>query len=91
MQSRILCREKPRSIVLRPLPSQENNNPLVLLFEQATQNSYSCNVRLLRESEINLEEYRILNQKPIHGCLGILQVEDGILNFVLLQSFTEKL
>ncbi|CAG8435695.1 6208_t:CDS:10 [Diversispora eburnea] len=81
MQGYIYCRDKPRSIILRPISSSEKYNQLILSFKQITQNSDSrpkCNVRLLPESEIKLEEYRKLNQKPIFGCLGLLQLGDVV-------------
>ncbi|CAG8622154.1 10250_t:CDS:2, partial [Dentiscutata heterogama] len=85
MQSEILFRDYPRSIALRPIQIENygnpygKSNPLLLLFDQVQQ-SYNdsplqCNVRLLRESDIDIMEYRQLGSRAVYGCLGLLQVE----------------
>ncbi|KAF0414452.1 DNase I-like protein [Gigaspora margarita] len=81
----ILFRDYPRSIALRQIQYENNgnpygnSNPLLLLFDQVQQ-SYNdsplqCNVRLLRESDVDIMEYRQPGSRAVYGCLGLLQVE----------------
>ncbi|CAG8655967.1 30604_t:CDS:10, partial [Racocetra persica] len=88
MQSEILFRKYPRSIALRPIQFEsdgnpyEKSNPLLLLFDQVEQSyndsSLQCNVRLLRESEADIGDYRPLGSRAVYGCLGLLQVEQDM-------------
>ncbi|CAG8727493.1 11007_t:CDS:2, partial [Acaulospora morrowiae] len=79
----VLCRNNPRSLVLRS--KRENGATTLLQFEKVHQDYDSrpqCNVRLLHELE--LTGYERLSQRTVFGCLGLLEVENDM--FLLVVS-----
>ncbi|CAJ0835133.1 7105_t:CDS:10 [Entrophospora sp. SA101] len=85
MQSKILIRENPRSLVFIQSKTSENylsSDNIALLFEPIPGNYNvnvpKCKVQLISNLEFDLHQYRLFNTKPMYGCLGLIEVEKGV-------------
>jgi hypothetical protein len=81
MQTHLFVSDKPRSLALRPTVLEEAPSG-VLIFEQLNrQNNPSdhpkCNVKLIGSPEFDASQYSILNSRPVYGCLGLINVQNG--------------
>ncbi|KAI7868078.1 SacI homology domain-containing protein [Spinellus fusiger] len=77
MQTHLLLRDHPRALALRPTVLEEAPSG-VLVFEEYNGQGPSedkAMARLLPPSEFEDSEWRILNARPVFGCLGIINVQ----------------
>ncbi|GBB91089.1 hypothetical protein RclHR1_01820018 [Rhizophagus clarus] len=96
MQCNLLVRDYPRALALQPsiishsYDSDPDVNFAVLVFENIYENfdhlRPQCNVKLVKSSEFDANDYRRLSSKPIYGCLGLLQVEKDMFLAVVTGS-----
>lgn len=88
MQTHLFVSESPRSLALRPTVLEEAPSG-VLIFEQIEANGrpsdhHKCNVKLIGSPEFDVSQYTILNSRPVYGCLGLINVQNGMFIVVLL-------
>ena len=81
MQTHLLSRDHPRALALRPTVLHEAPSG-VLMFEQYSNsltNADRAVTKLLPLSEFEDTSWRILNSRPVFGCLGMISVMGGLL------------
>lgn len=76
MQTHLLLREHPRALALRPTVLGEAP-PAVLVLQKHEQNKATA--KLYSPAEFEDSEWRILNSRPVFGCLGLITVQSGYL------------
>ncbi|KAI9272507.1 SacI homology domain-containing protein [Sporodiniella umbellata] len=72
MQTHLLLREHPRALALRPTVLGEAP-PAVLVLEEHEKNKATA--KLYSPAEFEDSEWRILNSRPVFGCLGLITVQ----------------
>lgn len=80
MQTHLLLREHPRALALRPMMLHEAPSG-VLMFEQYTTSLPTTDraiAKLLPPSEFEDSSWRILNSRPVFGCLGMINLMGGM-------------
>jgi hypothetical protein len=86
MQTHLLLREFPRALALRPTVLEEAPSG-VLVFKEY-ENSDSKTSRAIAElhgpSEFEDAQWRILNSRPVFGCLGLITIQSGKIKHKLL-------
>ncbi|CDS10954.1 hypothetical protein LRAMOSA03219 [Lichtheimia ramosa] len=76
MQTHLLLREHPRALALRPMMLHEAPSG-VLMFEQYTTSLPTTDraiAKLLPPSDFEDSSWRILNSRPVFGCLGMINL-----------------
>ena len=79
MQIHLLLRDHPRALALRPTVLHEAPSG-VLMFEQYSNSSIMGDravTKLLPLGEFEDTSWRILNSRPVFGCLGMINVMGG--------------
>jgi hypothetical protein len=76
MQTHLLLRENPRTLALRPTVLEEAPSG-VLVFEQYEGSNSRAIAKLYGPSEFEDNQWRILNSRPVFGCLGLITVQSG--------------
>lgn len=76
MQTHLLLRESPRALALRPTVLEEAPSG-VLVFEEYAGSVERAVAKLLVPSEFEDSKWRILNSRPVFGCLGLINVQSG--------------
>jgi hypothetical protein len=78
MQTHLLLREYPRALALRPTVLEEAPSG-VLVFEEYAGggNSNRAIAKLFAPSEFEDSQWRILNSRPVFGCLGLITIQSG--------------
>ncbi|GAA5804802.1 hypothetical protein HPULCUR_010310 [Helicostylum pulchrum] len=74
MQTHLLLRESPRALALRPTVLEEAPSG-VLVFEEYSGSIERAVAKLLVPSEFEDSKWRILNSRPVFGCLGLINVQ----------------
>ncbi|KAI9019211.1 SacI homology domain-containing protein [Phycomyces nitens] len=75
MQTHLLLREHPRALALRPTVLEEAPSG-VLVFEQYNAHGIDKTMtRLLPPSEFEDSSWKILNGRPVFGCLGLIDIK----------------
>lgn len=74
MQTHLLLRENPRTLALRPTVLEEAPSG-VLVFEQYEGSNSRAIAKLYGPSEFEDNQWRILNSRPVFGCLGLITVQ----------------
>ncbi|KAG1152714.1 hypothetical protein G6F37_002561 [Rhizopus arrhizus] len=72
MQTHLLLREHPRALALRPTVLGEAP-PAVLVLQEHENNKATA--KLYNPTEFEDSEWRILNSRPVFGCLGLITVQ----------------
>lgn len=80
MQTHLLLREYPRALALRPTVLEEEASG-VLVFEEYKNAENKAIAKLVESSDFEDSEWRILNSRPVFGCLGLITVQSGIFFF----------
>lgn len=75
MQTHLLLREHPRALALRPTVLGEAP-PAVLVLQEHESNKATA--KLYNPTEFEDSEWRILNSRPVFGCLGLITVQSGL-------------
>ena len=76
MQTHLLLRENPRALALRPTVLEEAPSG-VLVFEEYQGSNSRAIAKLYGPSEFEDQQWRILNSRPVFGCLGLITVRNG--------------
>ncbi|RCI06421.1 inositol polyphosphate 5-phosphatase, partial [Rhizopus stolonifer] len=76
MQTHLLVREYPRALALRPTVLEEAPSG-VLVFEEYQGSDTRAITKLYPPSEFEDAQWRILNSRPVFGCLGLITVQSG--------------
>lgn len=76
MQTHLLLRENPRALALRPTVLEEAPSG-VLVFEGYEGSNSRAIAKLYGPSEFEDHQWRILNSRPVFGCLGLITVRNG--------------
>lgn len=92
MQTHLLLREYPRALALRPTVLEEAPSGVLVFEEYAAANGgttpSSTNNRaiakLFAPSEFEDSQWRILNSRPVFGCLGLITIQSGKFQFKYL-------
>lgn len=83
MQTHLLLREYPRALALRPTVLEEAPSGVLVLQAHEEQQNKAI-AKLYSPNEFEDSEWRILNSRPVFGCLGLITVQSGNYIFVLL-------
>ncbi|CAO0793176.1 unnamed protein product [Mucor circinelloides] len=75
MQTHLLLRENPRALALRPTVLEEAPSG-VLVFEGYEGSNSRAIAKLYGPSEFEDHQWRILNSRPVFGCLGLITVRN---------------
>ncbi|KAL0139771.1 DNase I-like protein [Mucor lusitanicus] len=75
MQTHLLLRENPRALALRPTVLEEAPSG-VLVFEEYEGSNSRAIAKLYGPSEFEDQQWRILNSRPVFGCLGLITVRN---------------
>lgn len=75
MQSLLLLREHPRGLALRPTVLQQEANYGALVLDESDRHRVVANFVPLVDFDDS--SWRILNSRPVFGCLGMIQVASG--------------
>lgn len=89
MQTHLLLREHPRALALRPMMLHEAPSG-VLMFEQYTTSLPTTDraiAKLLPPSEFEDSSWRILNSRPVFGCLGMINLMGGMYGAFLFYMY----
>lgn len=78
MQTHLLLREFPRALALRPTVLEEAPSG-VLVFEEYAGSNNRAMAKLFAPSEFEDSQWRILNSRPVFGCLGLITIQSGML------------
>lgn len=76
MQTHLLLREYPRALALRPTVLEEEPSG-VLVFEEYKGSDNRAVAKLIESSEFEDQQWRILNSRPVFGCLGLITIQSG--------------
>lgn len=76
MQTHLLLREFPRALALRPTVLEEAPSG-VLVFEEYAGSNNRAVAKLFAPSEFEDSQWRILNSRPVFGCLGLITIQSG--------------
>lgn len=86
MESHLLLREHPRALALRPSVLEEAPSS-VLVLEQHKKSLHSGPTKamatLVPPGKFEDSQWRILNSRPVFGCLGIIDILGGMISCVL--------
>lgn len=74
MQTHLLLREFPRALALRPTVLEEAPSG-VLVFEEYAGSNNRAVAKLFAPSEFEDSQWRILNSRPVFGCLGLITIQ----------------
>ncbi|KAI7874281.1 SacI homology domain-containing protein [Mucor mucedo] len=74
MQTHLLLRESPRALALRPTVLEEAPSG-VLVFEEYAGSNNRAMAKLFAPSEFEDSKWRILNSRPVFGCLGLITIQ----------------
>lgn len=85
MQTHLLLREYPRALALRPTVLEEEPSG-VLVFEEYKDSENKALAKLVESSQFEDSEWRILNARPVFGCLGLITVRNGKVSIVFRVS-----
>ncbi|KAI8067453.1 SacI homology domain-containing protein [Gongronella butleri] len=79
MESHLLLRESPRALSLRPTVLEETPSGVLVLEQHERQDAYPLNNKavatLISSNDFEDARWRILNARPVFGCLGLIQVD----------------
>jgi hypothetical protein len=76
MQTHLLLREFPRALALRPTVLEEAPSG-VLVFKEYEGSHSRAIAELHGPSEFEDAQWRILNSRPVFGCLGLITIQSG--------------
>jgi hypothetical protein len=76
MQTHLLLRDYPRALALRPTVLEEEPSG-VLVFEEYKGSDNRAIAKLYESSEFEDSQWRILNSRPVFGCLGLITIQSG--------------
>ncbi|CAO3681808.1 unnamed protein product [Rhizopus stolonifer] len=85
MQTHLLLREHPRALALRPTVLGEAP-PAVLVLQKHEQNKATA--KLYSPAEFEDSEWRILNSRPVFGCLGLITVQSECFVAIVTDCFS---
>ncbi|KAL4214955.1 DNase I-like protein [Rhizopus microsporus] len=74
MQTHLLLREYPRALALRPTVLEEAPSGVLVLQAHEEQQNKAI-AKLYSPNEFEDSEWRILNSRPVFGCLGLITVQ----------------
>ncbi|KAI8997205.1 SacI homology domain-containing protein [Pilobolus umbonatus] len=74
MQTHLLLREFPRALALRPTVLDEAPSA-VLVLQEYTDSTNKAVAKLVAPSEFEDAQWRILNSRPVFGCLGLITIQ----------------
>jgi hypothetical protein len=81
MESHLLLEKGPfRKILICPVPRQDSARSLAVSFSsigQAGKATTACKVDLVHADSLNMSLYSKLMERPIYGCLGIININSG--------------
>ncbi|KAI9485851.1 MAG: SacI homology domain-containing protein [Benjaminiella poitrasii] len=75
MQTHLLLREYPRALALRPTVLEEAPSGVLVFKEYQGAESNRAIAELHSPSEFEDSKWRILNSRPVFGCLGLMTVQ----------------
>ncbi|ORZ20512.1 SacI homology domain-domain-containing protein [Absidia repens] len=76
MESHLLLREHPRALALRPTVLEEAPSGVLVLEQHKTNHTGSIKAMatLVPSSKFEDSQWRILNSRPVFGCLGLIDI-----------------
>lgn len=78
MQTHLLLREFPRALALRPTVLEEAPSGVLVFKEyEGVDKSSRAIAELHGPSEFEDTQWRILNSRPVFGCLGLITMQSG--------------
>ncbi|KAI7900605.1 SacI homology domain-containing protein [Cokeromyces recurvatus] len=75
MQNHLLLREHPRALALRPTVLEEAPSGVLVFKEYQGSETNRAIAELYSPSEFEDSKWRILNSRPVFGCLGLITVQ----------------